>query len=46
MPESRKIVVLEDDRSTCALIASVLEKAGYIVFQTNEGRGAVEAVFK
>ena len=46
MPESRKIVVLEDDRSTCALIASVLEKAGYIVFQTYEGRVAVEAVFK
>jgi CheY-like chemotaxis protein len=46
MPETRKIVVLEDDRSTCALIASVLEKAGYIVFQTYEGRAAIEAVFK
>ncbi len=46
MPEIRKIVVLEDDRTTCALIASVLEKAGYEVFQANEGRTAVEMVFK
>ncbi len=46
MPEIRKIVVLEDDRTTCALIASVLEKAGYEVFQAHEGRTAVELVFK
>lgn len=46
MPEKRKIVVLEDDRTTCGLIASVLEKAGYEVFQAQEGRTAVEMVFK
>ncbi len=46
MPEVRKVVVLEDDKSTCSLIASVLEKAGYVVFQTHEGRMAIEAVFK
>ncbi len=46
MPEIRKIVVLEDDRTTCALIASVLEKAGYEVFQAHEGRTAIEMVYK
>lgn len=46
MPEIRKIVVLEDDRSTCALLASILEKEGYRVFQANEGRYAIELVIR
>lgn len=46
MPEKRKIVILEDDRTTCRLIAGVLENAGYDVFQANEGRTAIEMVFR
>ncbi len=46
MPTLRKIVVLEDDRTSCALISSALEKAGYQVFQTQEGRYAIELVIK
>jgi len=46
MAEKRKIVILEDDRTTCRLIAGVLENAGYEVFQANEGRMAIELVFR
>ncbi len=46
MPEVRKIVILEDDRTTNRLISGVLEKAGYEVLQAYEGRTAIELVFK
>ncbi len=46
MSTTRKIVILEDDLSTCALLTAVLEKAGYHVFQAHEGRYAIELVLK
>ena len=42
----RKIVVLEDDRSTGALISAVLEKEGYHVLHALQGRSAIELVIR
>lgn len=46
MATQRKIVILEDDRSTGALISTILEKEGYHVFHALEGRTAIELVIK
>ena len=46
MATARKIVVLEDDRSTGALISVILEKEGYNVLHALEGRSAIELVIK
>ncbi len=46
MVTARKIVVLEDDRSTGALIPAILEEEGYDVLRALEGRSAIELVIK
>lgn len=46
MATARKIVLLEDDRSTGALITAILEKEGYRIFHALEGRTAIELVIK
>ena len=46
MATQRKIVVLEDDRSTGALISAILEKEGYHVLHALEGRTAIELVIR
>ena len=46
MKSAPKIVVLEDDRSSRALITVFLEKAGYHVYEASEGRYAIELVMK
>ena len=46
MPISKKIVLLEDDRSSSRLIASFLEKSGYTVWESSEGRNAIELSLK
>jgi len=46
MKTAPKIVVLEDDRASRALITLYLEKAGYQVYPAGEGRYAIELVVK
>ena len=46
MATQRKIVVLEDDRSTGAIISAILEKEGYHVLHALEGRTAIELVIR
>ena len=46
MVTARKIVVLEDDCSTGALIPAILEEEGYDVLRALEGRSAIELVIK
>jgi DNA-binding response OmpR family regulator len=46
MKTAPKIVVLEDDRASKALITLYLERAGYHVFPAGEGRYAIELVMK
>ena len=46
MATQRKIVILEDDRSTGALISAILEKEGYHVIHALQGRYAIELVFR
>lgn len=46
MATQRKIVVLEDNRSTGALISAILEKEGYHVLHALEGRYAIELVLR
>lgn len=46
MKTAPKIVVLEDDRASRALVTLYLEKAGYQVYSAGEGRYAIELVMK
>src|SRR5580658_1579635 len=47
MPETRKkIVCIEDDRETAALIAEELVERGYEVLITHDGREGFEAILR
>lgn len=46
MPATKKIIVLEDDRASSSLLRSLLERRGYHVTESREGRMAVELAIK
>lgn len=46
MTVSKKIVLLEDDRSTSRLLSSFLEKSGYTVIESAEARFAIELTLR
>lgn len=46
MEEAKKIILLEDDRSSARLVSTFLEKKGYDVLESHEGRFAIEMALK
>ena len=46
MDESKKIIVLEDDRPSARLITTFLEKKGYKVWEAHSGRYAIEMALR
>ena len=46
MSDSKKIILLEDDRSSSRLLATFLEKKGFDVIESREGRYAIELSIK
>ena len=46
MDDSKKIIVLEDDRPSARLISTFLESKGYRVFEAHEGRYAIELALR
>ncbi|MCH6255498.1 response regulator [Puniceicoccaceae bacterium K14] len=46
MNDKKKIVVLEDDRSSARVLTAFLEKKGFEVLSTSEGRFAIELTLR
>lgn len=46
MSDSKKILLLEDDKTTARLVSSFLEKKGYEVQESYEGRFAIEMALR
>jgi len=46
MKPAAEIIILEDDRTSSALVAVFLRNAGYEVFEASEGRSAIELAKK
>ena len=39
-----KILIVDDDRDTCRLMAETLEKAGYLAFYSYDGKAALDKI--
>lgn len=46
MPDSKKIILLEDDRASARLLSAFLETKGYEVSESYEGRFAIELALR
>ncbi len=46
MADTKKIVLIEDDRASSRLMATFLEKNGYHVFESHEARFGIELTLK
>lgn len=46
MPDSKKIILLEDDKASARLLSTFLESKGYDVQESYEGRFAIEMALR
>jgi len=46
MSETKKIIILEDDKASCQLLSAFLEKQGHQVLKSHESRFAIELALK
>lgn len=46
MADSKKIILLEDDKASARLVSAFLNAKGYEVLESHEGRFAIEMVLR